>query len=103
MEVDVQYLERLCELHNDLPFLPERIKIEKVKKLVATLHDKIEYVIHIRNFKQAWNHKLVLKKAQTVIRFNQNAWLKSLIDMNTDLRKLIYRKCKKTEILNLSQ
>ena len=56
MEVDVQYLERLYELHNDLPFLPERIKIEKVKKLVATLHDKIEYVIHIRNFEQALNH-----------------------------------------------
>ena len=56
MEVVVQYLEKLYELHNDLPFLPERIKIEKVKKLVATLHDKIEYVIHIRNFKQALNH-----------------------------------------------
>ena len=30
LEVDVQYLEKLHELHNDLPFLPERIKIEKV-------------------------------------------------------------------------
>ena len=29
-EVDVQYLETLRELHNDLPFLPERIKIHKV-------------------------------------------------------------------------
>ena len=28
-------LEKLQELHNDLPFLPERMKIEKVKKLVA--------------------------------------------------------------------
>ena len=42
LEVDVQYLEKLHELHNDLPFLPERMKIEKVEKLVATLHDKIE-------------------------------------------------------------
>ena len=39
-EVDVQYLEKLHELHNDLPFLPERMKIEKVKKLLANLHDK---------------------------------------------------------------
>ena len=46
LEVDVQYLEKLHELHNDLPFLPERMKIEKVEKLVANLHDKIEYVIH---------------------------------------------------------
>ena len=27
-EVDVQYLEKLRELHNDLPFLPKRMKIE---------------------------------------------------------------------------
>ena len=61
LEVDAHYLEKLHELHNDLPFLPERMKIEKVEKLVANLHDKTEYVIHIRNLKQALNHKLVLK------------------------------------------
>ena len=87
LEVDVQYLEKLHEVHNDLPFLPERMKIEKVEKLVANLHDKTEYVIHIRNLKQALNHRLVLKKVHRVIKFNQNAWLKPYIDMNTDLRK----------------
>ena len=51
LEVDVQYLEKLHELHNDLPFLPERMKIEKVKKLVTNLHDKAEYIIQIRNLK----------------------------------------------------
>ena len=40
LEVDIQYLEKLHELQNDLLFLPERIKIEKVEKLVANLHDK---------------------------------------------------------------
>ena len=34
LEVDVQYTETLHQLHNDLPFLPEKNKIEKVKKLV---------------------------------------------------------------------
>ena len=62
LEVDVQYLEKLHELHNDLPFLPERMKIEKIEKLVANLHDQTEYVIHIRNSKQALNHELVLRK-----------------------------------------
>ena len=38
------------------------MKIEKVKKLIADLHDKTENVIHIRNLKQALNHRLVLKK-----------------------------------------
>ena len=50
------------------------------------MHDKTEYVIHIINLKHALNHKLVLKKAHRVITFNQNAWLKPYIDMNTDLR-----------------
>ena len=38
------------------------MKIEKVEKLVANLHDKTEYVIHIRHLKQALNYRLVLKK-----------------------------------------
>ena len=54
---------------------------------MANLHDKTEYVIHIRNLKQALNHGLVLKKVHKVIKFNQNAWLKPYINMNTDLRK----------------
>ena len=49
------------------------MKNEKVKKLVANLHDKIEYVIHIRNLKQALNNGLVLKKVHSVIKFNQNS------------------------------
>ena len=68
LKVDVQYLEKLNELHNDLPFLPEGMKIEKVEKLVANLHDKPEYIIHIRNLKQALNHGLVLKKVHKVIK-----------------------------------
>ena len=87
LEADVQYAENLHNLHNDLPFLPERKKIEKVEKFVANLHDKTEYVIHIRNLKQALNHGLVLKKMYRIIKFKQKAWLKSYIDMNTDLRK----------------
>ena len=35
LEVDVQNFEKLHELHNDLPFLPEMMKIEKVEKFVA--------------------------------------------------------------------
>ena len=63
------------------------MKIEKVEKFLANLHDKTECVIHIKNLKEALNHRLVLKKVHKVIKFNQNAWLKPYIDMNTDLRK----------------
>ena len=63
------------------------MKTEKVKKPVANLHDKTEYVIHIRSLKQELNHRLFFWKVHRVIKFNQNAWLKPYIDMNTYLRK----------------
>ena len=62
------------------------MKIEKVEKLVTNLHDKAEYVFHIRNLKQALNHGLILKKVHRVIKFNQKVWLRPYIDMNTKLR-----------------
>ena len=61
-EVDVQYSETLHNLHKDLPFWSERMKIKEVAKFVANWHDKIEYVIFIRNLKQALNHGLIFQK-----------------------------------------
>ena len=87
LEVDVQYLEKLRELHNDLQFLTERMKIEKEKNLVANLHDKTESITHIGYLKQALKNRLVLKKVHRAINFNQNTWLKPYVDMNTDPRK----------------
>ena len=89
LEADIQYPENLHEPHNDLPFLPEIIKVDKVKKLVANFQDKKEYILNIRNLKQALNHELAWKKLHRAIKFNQKAWLKSYIDMNTDLRKTV--------------
>ena len=63
------------------------MKIEKAEKLVANLNDNTEYGIHIRNLKQGLNHGLVLKEIHRFITFNQNAWLKGCIELNTDLRK----------------
>ena len=69
-EVDIQYPENLYNFHNDLPFLPERLKIEKDEKLVENLYDKEKYIIDIRNLKHALNHRLVLKKVNRIIKFN---------------------------------
>ena len=68
------------------------MKIEINEKLVANLDDKTEYVIHIRNLKQVLNHGLVLEKVHRIIKFSLKAWLKSYIDMNTDLRKKAMKK-----------
>ena len=89
LEVDVQYPKNLNNLHNELPFLPKRTKIQKVEKLVANLNDKEEYDIHMGNLKQALNDGLLLKKARRDIKFNQTAWSKSYIGMKTELRKII--------------
>ena len=72
-------------------FLLERMKTEKVRKLVANLHNKIEYVIHIRNLKQALKYEMVLKKLNRMIKFHQKSWLKTYIDMNTHVRKAAKR------------
>ena len=63
------------------------MRIKKVEKLVTNLHDKTEYVIHIRNLKKALNHGLIFKKVYRVIKFNQKAWLKPYIDITTKLRQ----------------
>ena len=64
------------------------MEINKCKKLVCNLYDKKKYVVHINSLKQALNHGLKLKKIHRIIEFNQEAWLKPYIDMNTELRKL---------------
>ena len=55
LEVDVDYSSKLHKLHSDMPFLPERMKIDKTQKLVCNLHDKKKYVVHISILKQALN------------------------------------------------
>ena len=87
LEIDVEYPEKVFSLQGDLSSLRERKKIEKVKKLVCSIKDKEKYVVHIRALKQALNHGLILKKVHRLIQFNQKAWLKPYIDMNTKLRK----------------
>ena len=88
LEVDIKYPRKLHDLHSDLPFLPKRMKIDQCKKLVCNLRNKKKYVVHIKSLKQALNHGLRLKKVHRIIEFNQEAWLKPYIDMDTELRKL---------------
>ena len=87
LKVDVEYPKKLFDSQKDLSSLPERKTLEKVEKLVCSIEDKEKYVIHIRALKQALNHGLILKEVNRVIKFNQEAWLKPYIDMNTKLRK----------------
>jgi hypothetical protein len=81
VEADVHYPRHLHEYHKDLPFLPIR-----KDKLLTTLFDKKNYVVHYRNLKQAVKHGLVVTKLHRALKFNQSKWLKEYIDINTDMR-----------------
>ena len=87
LDVDIDYPSKLQNLHSDLPFLPERMVSNNTKKLVCNLNDKKNYIVHINVLKQALDHGLKLRKVHRVIEFEQEAWLKEYIDVNTELNK----------------
>ena len=107
LEVDLEYPQELHELHNDYPLAPEKVKVSNdmlsdyckkfaekfkisvglVSKLIPTLRDKKEYVLHYRNLQLYLDLGLKIKKVHRVLEFNQSSWLKKYIDFNTDKRK----------------
>ena len=86
LEVDLKYPEKLHDLHNDYPLAPERLIVNKVEKLIPNLNDKTKYVIHHETLKLYLSLGLKLTKIHRGIKFEESAWLKPYIDLNTDLR-----------------
>ena len=72
LEVNIEYSKQLFSSHKDLPFLPERRKLEKVEKPVCSIDDKEKYVIQIRALKQALNNGLKLNEAHRVSLIKKN-------------------------------
>ena len=86
-DVDIDYPKNLHDLHSDLPFLPQRIKINKCDKLICNLYDKNNFVVHVSLLKQALNYGFIFKIFRRVISFNQEAWMKDYIISNIQERK----------------
>ena len=48
---------------------------------------KKSYVLHINPLKMTLDYRRILERVQSVMEFNQGAWLKTYIDMNKELGK----------------
>lgn len=81
LEVDIDYPRELHDKHSDLPFCPE-----SHKKLLLTLNNKKNYIIHYVALKQALQHGLVLRKVHRVLTYNQSKWLAEYIEHNSKRR-----------------
>lgn len=88
-EVDLEYPQYLHDDHKDYPLCAENSIIPGTKnetKLLLTLYDKKNYVIHYKMLQFVLQHGLILKTIHRAIQFNQSKWMKSYIDLNTELR-----------------
>ena len=86
LEVDLEYPKELHDLHNDYPLAPERLKIGNVEKLIPNLFDKKKHIIHHENLKLYEELGLKIKKIHRGIKFREEPWMKSYIELNTRLR-----------------
>ena len=73
------YCKKIAEKYN--------ISVGLVSKLIPTLKDKKEYVLHYRNLQLYLDLSLKIKKVHRVLEFNQSPWLRQYIDFNTEKRK----------------
>src|SRR6218665_1354554 len=76
LEVDLQYPEKLHDLHNDHPLAPESITLEQsdVAKFIPNLNDKKKYVLHYENLKLYESLGLNIVKIHRGIKFEESAW-----------------------------
>ncbi|XP_065652858.1 uncharacterized protein LOC136080174 [Hydra vulgaris] len=86
LKVDLDYPKHLHDEHNDYPLAPERITIDQVKKLVPSLNNKKNYVIHYENLKLYERLGLKITKIHRGIKFQERNWLSEYIELNTKLR-----------------
>ena len=107
LEVDLEYPAELHKEHNSYPLAPEKKVVKKEnmsdyqknlikeldlkppdsKKLLLTLEDKNDYVVHYENLKFYLKQGMKLKRVKRVLEFEQECWMEPYIRMNTEFRK----------------
>ena len=72
LEVDLEYSDKLHELHNDYPIVPEKLAVSSAV-----------YVVHYRNLQLYLSLEMRLTKIHGVLVLKQSDWMKKYIDFNT--------------------
>ena len=86
VEVDLEYLHGLHDLHNDYPLAPERLMMDGVEKLIPNFHKKEKYVVHYEALRQYEKRGIKVINVHRGIVFHDSTWLKPYIEKNTKLR-----------------
>ena len=107
LELDLEYPDELCELHNVYRLGPEKfkfsndmlskycsdiakkygVKVGGVNKLVPNLGNESKYIVHYRNLQLYLSLGMKLTKVHKVLKFKQSDWMKTYIDFNTEKKK----------------
>ena len=106
LEVNLDYSDKLHELHNDYPLASEKLAVSSdmlleyckkiadkyeiksgdVKKLIPNLGNKTNYVLHYRNLQLYLSLGTKLTKIHRVLEFKQTDSMKKYIDFNNEKR-----------------
>ena len=106
LEVNLEYPDKLHELHNDYPLAAEKlvvrddmllkycfeiakkyeIRVGDVAKLIPNLKDKEKYVVHFKNLQLYKLLGMKVKRIYRVLQFDQSDWLKKFVMWNTEKR-----------------
>ena len=101
LEADLEYPQEPHDMHNDYHVCPEKVKVSNdmlsgyckkiaekykisiglVSKLIPTLRDKKEYMLHYCNLQLYLDLGLKIKKIHRVLKFDQSPWLKQYIEV----------------------
>ena len=107
LEIDLEYPAELHEEHNSYPLAPEKEVVKKEcmsdyqkrlmkvlelkptdsEKLLLTLENKNNHVVHYRNLQFYLKQGMRLTRVHRVLEFEQECWMEPYIRMNTEFRK----------------
>lgn len=110
LEVDLKYPQELHESHNSYPLAPSHKQTQedelspfsrgmfsdlfgqqrtrpKTTKLIPTLENKANYIVHYRNLQLYLELGMEITKVHRILEFHQQPWLEQYISFNTKKRQ----------------